>query len=245
MELHSYFQNSNWNVQEGIQVLLLRKVYFSKDPEGVQHFQGGSSFFQGEGVQILISIEPHLTTGAWSSILISPLNPKTENSIMSLRSDIVSFWFWGYRGVWRIELQAPVIKPVIFGGGGGPHPPYGSAHKHRGSNTDRNRSFEYADRLIKPANMRIYRQADWKKHSCACSDRQTYRNIKIHVLTDRQARTDRKKNIFALSTTTNYNLTDGERCSFIALAIMSDLLNCVMKPSASFNWTFMTLVTHS
>ena len=28
---------------------------------------------------------------------------------MSLRSDIVSFWFWGYRGDLRIELQAPVI----------------------------------------------------------------------------------------------------------------------------------------
>ena len=50
-----------------------------------------------------------LITGAWSSILKSPLNPKTENLIMSLRSnDIVSFWFWGYRGDLRIELQAPV-----------------------------------------------------------------------------------------------------------------------------------------
>ena len=28
---------------------------------------------------------------------------------MSLRSDIVSFWFWGYRGDLRIELQAPVL----------------------------------------------------------------------------------------------------------------------------------------
>ena len=29
---------------------------------------------------------------------------------MSLRSDIVSFWFWGYRGDWMIELQAPVFR---------------------------------------------------------------------------------------------------------------------------------------
>ena len=32
-------------------VLLQRKLYFSKDPEGVQHFPGGgggSNFFQGE-----------------------------------------------------------------------------------------------------------------------------------------------------------------------------------------------------
>ena len=28
-------------------VLLQRKLYFSKDPEGVQHFPGGSNFFQG------------------------------------------------------------------------------------------------------------------------------------------------------------------------------------------------------
>ena len=38
-------------------VLLQRKLYFSKDPEGVQHFPGGG----GGGVQILISIEPYIT----------------------------------------------------------------------------------------------------------------------------------------------------------------------------------------
>ena len=37
-------------------VLLQRKLYFSKDPEGVQHFPGGRG-----GVQILISIEPYIT----------------------------------------------------------------------------------------------------------------------------------------------------------------------------------------
>ena len=31
--------------------------------------------------------QPALTTGAWSSILKSLLNPKTENLIMSLRSN--------------------------------------------------------------------------------------------------------------------------------------------------------------
>ena len=29
-------------------VLLQRKLYLSKDPEGVQHFPGGSNFFQGD-----------------------------------------------------------------------------------------------------------------------------------------------------------------------------------------------------
>ena len=38
-------------------VLLRRKLYFSKDPEGVQHFPVGG----GGGVQKLISIEPHIT----------------------------------------------------------------------------------------------------------------------------------------------------------------------------------------
>ena len=62
MELHSCFQYSNPNVRERIQWSYMYVYYrenFSKDPEGVQHFPVGSSFFQG-GVQILISIEPHI-----------------------------------------------------------------------------------------------------------------------------------------------------------------------------------------
>ena len=55
-------------------VLLQRKLYFSKDPEGVQHFSGGSNFFQGGGgVQMLISIETHITCdfaggGVWTPV---------------------------------------------------------------------------------------------------------------------------------------------------------------------------------
>ena len=41
-------------------VLLQRKLYFPKDPEGAQHFPGGSGFFQ-LGVQKLIYIETHMT----------------------------------------------------------------------------------------------------------------------------------------------------------------------------------------
>ena len=42
-------------------VLLHGKLYFSKDPEGVQHFPGGGEvqLFPGGGVQMLISIETH------------------------------------------------------------------------------------------------------------------------------------------------------------------------------------------
>ena len=43
-------------------VLLQRKLYFFKDPEGVQHFLRGSNFFEGGGgVQMLISIETYIT----------------------------------------------------------------------------------------------------------------------------------------------------------------------------------------
>ena len=41
-------------------VLLQRKLSFSKDPEGVQHFPGGIQLFSG-GIQMLISIETHMT----------------------------------------------------------------------------------------------------------------------------------------------------------------------------------------
>ena len=45
-------------------VLLLRKLYlyFTKDPEAVHYIPGGgvSNFFQGGGVQMLISIETHM-----------------------------------------------------------------------------------------------------------------------------------------------------------------------------------------
>ena len=40
-------------------VLLQGKLYFSNDPEGVQHSPGGPTF--SRGVQMLISIETHIT----------------------------------------------------------------------------------------------------------------------------------------------------------------------------------------
>ena len=39
-------------------VLFQRKLYFSKDPEWVQHFPGGPTF--SRGFQMLISIETHI-----------------------------------------------------------------------------------------------------------------------------------------------------------------------------------------
>ena len=61
-------------------VLLQRKLYFSKDPEGVQHFPGGgggSNFLPGRGIQMLISIETLITCDfpGGSGPPIPPLDP--------------------------------------------------------------------------------------------------------------------------------------------------------------------------
>ena len=63
-------------------VLLQRKLNFSKDPEGVQHFPGGRgvpTFSRGGGVQMLISIETYITCdfpeGGMSGPSIPPLDP--------------------------------------------------------------------------------------------------------------------------------------------------------------------------
>ena len=53
--------NLFYSFTEGVQWLFQRELKFSKVSEGVQHFPGGgSNFFQGGGVQILISIETHI-----------------------------------------------------------------------------------------------------------------------------------------------------------------------------------------
>ena len=46
---------------KGVQWFYKRKLSFSKDPEGVKHFPGGPTFSRGGGVQMLISIETHIT----------------------------------------------------------------------------------------------------------------------------------------------------------------------------------------
>ena len=61
-------------------VLLLRKLYlyFTKDPEGVHYFPGGgevSNFFQGGGVQMLISLETHVRTCYFPGGGPDPLSP--------------------------------------------------------------------------------------------------------------------------------------------------------------------------
>ena len=56
--------NLFYSLQMGQMVLLQRKLYFSKDPEWVQHFPGGGQLFPGGGgggIQKLISIETYIT----------------------------------------------------------------------------------------------------------------------------------------------------------------------------------------
>ena len=52
----------------GPMVLLQSKLYLFKDPEGVQHFQWGLTF--SRGVQMLISIETHITPDPLSPLWI-------------------------------------------------------------------------------------------------------------------------------------------------------------------------------
>ena len=64
-------------------VLLQRKLYFTKDPEEIQHFSWGLTFLGGGGggggVQMLISIETHITCDfpgeGGSGPPIPPLDP--------------------------------------------------------------------------------------------------------------------------------------------------------------------------
>ena len=54
-------------------VLLQRKLYFSKDPEGVQYFPGGGPTFS-RGVRMLISIETHMTWD-FTGVVLTPYPP--------------------------------------------------------------------------------------------------------------------------------------------------------------------------
>ena len=68
-------------------VLLQRKLYFFKDPEGSNIFQGGPTF--SRGVQMLIFIETHITCdfpgGGGPDPLSSPLDPHLLKLIFPLK----------------------------------------------------------------------------------------------------------------------------------------------------------------
>ena len=69
-------------------VLLQRKLYFSKDPEGVQHFPGGGGVVQlfPGGVQMLISIETHITCDFPEGRVRTPIPPLDLHMMLLLFS---------------------------------------------------------------------------------------------------------------------------------------------------------------
>ena len=78
----SYLVSAYFTVYRGGPMgFLLRKLhlYFTKDPEGVHYFPGGrgrvSNFFQGGGVQMLISLETHVRTCYFPGGCPDPLSP--------------------------------------------------------------------------------------------------------------------------------------------------------------------------
>ena len=93
-------------------VLLQRKPYFSKDPEGVQLFLGG-----GGGVQMLISIETHITCdlqgGGGGGRGSGPLFPPLDQHMKGLTLNLGAQW-----------LSGRVLDSRLRGRGFEPHPPH-------------------------------------------------------------------------------------------------------------------------
>ena len=80
----------------GLMVLLQRRQYCSKDPERVQYFPGGSNCFLGGGggrggVQMLISIETHMTCD-----FPGVRTPYPHSG--SAHDLVIYFFFWGGGG---------------------------------------------------------------------------------------------------------------------------------------------------
>ena len=67
-------------------VLLHIKLNFSKDPKRIQHFPGrGPTFSRGGGVQMLISIETHITCDFPGGEGSGPLIPPLDRHMISLK----------------------------------------------------------------------------------------------------------------------------------------------------------------
>ena len=79
-------------------VLLQKKLYFSKDPEGVQHFPGGGGgpTFSREGGGPNASIETHITcdfpgVGGGSGPPFPPLHPHMNKDKCKLNNPSLEF----------------------------------------------------------------------------------------------------------------------------------------------------------
>ena len=95
-----FFQSSTYFTVYigGPMVLLQRKLYFSKDPEGVQHFPGGgSNIFRGGGGGPNAAIETHIACdfrgggGGGSGPPIPPLHPHMNKDKCKLNNPSLEF----------------------------------------------------------------------------------------------------------------------------------------------------------
>ena len=82
-----------YSLQSGVQCFYCRKLYFTKDPEGVKHFPGGGggATFSGGGVQMLISIETHITGPDAPPLWIRICKPFGRTSTKFSRNDVQRF----------------------------------------------------------------------------------------------------------------------------------------------------------
>ena len=115
-----------YSYQRDPMVLLRRKLYlyFTKNPEGVHYFPGGgmSNFFQGEGVQMLISIETHVRTCYFpGGGCPDPLSPSGSTQwqyhyngtifiTVPLLSIIVRHWFVRINDRWSFPNDSLVLR---------------------------------------------------------------------------------------------------------------------------------------
>ena len=106
-------------------VLLQRKLYFPKDPEGVQHFLCVCvCVCGGVGVQMLISIETHITCdffqgGVWTPT--PPPSPWIFSPQLILQFTEGVQWFYCRENYTfpRIQRGSNIFSVCVCGGGGG------------------------------------------------------------------------------------------------------------------------------
>ena len=63
-------------------MVISKKTLLFQGYRGVQHFPGGSNFFQGGGVQMLISIETHIACDFRGALIRTPYPPLDPHMII-------------------------------------------------------------------------------------------------------------------------------------------------------------------
>ena len=78
-----------YSLQRASNGFITEKTILLKDPDGVQHFPGGPNFFYGgptfsTGVQMLISIETHITCDFPGEVVWTPYPPLDPHLLLGL-----------------------------------------------------------------------------------------------------------------------------------------------------------------